>query len=43
VFDSSKKPNLNKSKLSVAMNQLVTKCLDEYPINRPSWKDINFK
>lgn len=43
TLDSAKKPLINKTKISPAMNALIAKCLDEYPISRPAWKDIKLK
>lgn len=42
-FDPSKKPVLNKGNISLGMNQLITKCLDEDPSKRPAWKDVNIQ
>lgn len=41
IFDPAKKPLINKEKISPAMGQLIMKCLDLNPSNRPEWSQIN--
>lgn len=43
VFDPTRKPLLDKNKLSPGMLDLITRCLSLTPTNRPSWTDINLK
>ncbi len=43
VFDPTRKPILDKHKLSPGMIDLISRCLSLTPANRPSWKDINVR
>ena len=43
AFDASRKPVLDKSLFSPGMLDLISRCLNVAPANRPSWQDINLK
>ena len=43
TFDTAKKPVINKAKVSTAMGALIVKCLDQYPVSRPAWKEIKLR
>ena len=43
VFDPTRKPILDKKRLSPGMMDLISRCLSLTPANRPGWKDINVR